>query len=191
MNKSDQIGALTAALSKLQGEIQNTAKDKQGYGYRYTTLDAILDMVRPLLHKYELAIVQATTNNELNPSVVGVEGVLLHSSNEWLSSTLYMPVEPKKGLSLAQCSGVVISYIRRYQIAALLGIAQTDSDASPKSPTVDPVWVEAMAKLLVLVQERKLEDKISAWCSHFKVQSIDDLTESQIKQLILRIEESN
>lgn len=188
MNKSETIGALTSALSKLQGEIQNTHKDKQGYGYRYTTLDAILDMVRPLLTKYELAIVQATTNDAANPAVVGVEGVLLHSSGEWISSTLYMPVEPKKGLSLAQCSGVVISYIRRYQIAALLGIAQTDNDAATeKTPTKVS---ELYRQLLELINEKGLEHKVSAWQSHFNVSALALLNELQLKQLINKIEES-
>lgn len=187
MNKSETIGALSLALSKLQGEIQNTAKDKAGYGYRYTTLDAILEMARPLLNKYELAITQLTVNDACNPSVVGVEGVLVHASGEWLSSTIYMPVEPKKGLSLAQCSGVIISYIRRYQIAALLGIAQTDNDAS-KEP--EPSVIAIDSRLLKLIAERNLEDKIPAWCKHFGVDAMHLLNDAQVKQLVNKIEET-
>lgn len=189
MNKSETIGNLSLALSKLQGEVQNTAKDRQGYGYRYTTLDAILEMARPLLNKYELAITQLTVNDAVNPSVVGVEGVLCHSSGEWLSSTVYMPVEPKKGLSLAQCSGVVISYIRRYQIAALLGIAQTDNDAAvEKPPAVVPQIHLELKKLIV---EKQLESKVDEWCKFYKINDLSELDEERMKSLIKRIEETN
>ena len=184
MNKSETIGNLAAALSRLQGEIQNTTKDKQGYGYRYSTLDAILEMARPLLNKYELAITQLTINDASNPAVVGVEGVLLHSSNEWLSSTVYMPVEPKKGLNLAQCSGVIISYIRRYQIAALLGIAQTDTDAAiEKAPELHL----ALKKLII---DKGLEDKVAGWCNFYKIDDLSALSNEQMKNLIKRIEET-
>ncbi len=186
VNKSESIGNLAAALSKLQGEIQNTAKDKQGYGYRYSTLDAILDMARPLLSKYELAITQLTINDASNPSVVGVEGVLLHSSNEWLSSTVYMPVEAKKGLSLAQCSGVIISYIRRYQIAALLGIAQTDTDAAIEKVVVPELHL-TLKKLII---DKQLESKVEEWCKFYKINDLSELDETRMKGLIKRIEET-
>lgn len=191
MNKSESIGNLAAALSKLQGEIQNTTKDRQGYGYRYTTLDAILEMARPLLHKYELAITQLTVNDASNPSVVGIEGVLCHSSNEWLSSTVYMPVEPKKGLSLAQCSGVVISYIRRYQIAALLGIAQTDNDAAIEKVIEKAVIPDLHLALKMLIVEKQLEDKVAGWCKFYKIDDLSELKDEQMKSLIKRIEETS
>lgn len=191
MNKSESIGNLAAALSKLQGEIQNTTKDRQGYGYRYTTLDAILEMARPLLHKYELAITQLTVNDASNPSVVGIEGVLCHSSNEWLSSTVYMPVEPKKGLSLAQCSGVVISYIRRYQIAALLGIAQTDNDAAIEKVIEKAVIPDLHLALKMLIVDKELEDKVAGWCKFYKIDDLSELKDEQMKSLIKRIEETS
>lgn len=193
MNKSETIGALAAALSKLQGEVQNLHKDTQGYGYKYVELSSVLDAVRPLLLKYELAVSQLTVNDPSNPSVVGVESILMHSSGEWICSAMYMPVEPKKILSLAQCSGVVISYIRRYQLAAILGVAQTDNDASIKEPESRSEYVVAplMCKLRNLIEDGELEDKLPVWCEYFKVKELDDLTESQIKKLITRIEETN
>lgn len=192
MNKSDSIAALSAALSKLQGEVQTLHKDTEGYGYKYVELSSVLDAVRPLLAKYELAVSQLTVNDPLNPTVVGVEGVLMHSSGEWISSTLYMPVEPKKPLSLAQCSGVVISYIRRYQLAAMLSIAQTDTDAAIEKETAKPIPVSNhYITLIELIAEKKLEDKIDAWRTFYKVDKLSDLYEGQMLKLIEKIKEAN
>ena len=195
MNKSETVGALAAALSKLQGEIQDVHKDKAGYGYKYAELSSVLDIARPLCAKYGLAISQLCESSFAEGSatqlLVGVESTLLHSSGEWLSSTLHMPVTAGKGMSLAQAAGSVITYARRYALAALLGIAQTDNDASIKESTVDPIWAQALDKLLDLVHEKKLGDKIHLWCDHFNVKKLSDLSVEQINKLIERIKESN
>ena len=191
MNKSETIGALSLAVSKLLGEVQNTVKDTQGFGYKYTKLDKVLDMVRPLLEKHELSLMQLVVNDASNPAVVGVEGLLSHSSGEWVSSTVYMPVEPKKNLSLAQSSGVVISYIRRYQIAALLGIAQKDTDAAISKTAEKPVVPEIHLTLKKLIIEKQLENKIDEWCKFYKISDLSELRDEQMKNLIKRIEEAN
>ena len=52
-----------------------------------------------------------------------------------MRSELSMPVELKKGLSMAQCMGMVITYARRYSLAAMLGMSAEDSDASVAEST--------------------------------------------------------
>lgn len=197
MNKSETIGALSAALSKLQGEIQNLHKDTQGYGYKYVELSSVLDVTRPLCAKYELSIVQLCCNTieeyTVKPEVVGIETVLMHSSGEWISSAFFMPVQAGKGMSLAQAAGSVTTYCRRYALAAMLGIAQTDNDASVKEETLalDDTRIQLLKKLHFLISERRLEDKAIAWCEHFKVKYLDELSNEKVKQLITRIQESN
>lgn len=186
MNKSETIGALAAALSKLQGEIQNLHKDKAGYGYKYTELASVLDVTRPLCAKYELAVTQLCTN--LNEAV-GVETVLTHSSGEWISSTLYMSVAAGKGMSLAQAAGSVITYARRYSLAAMLGIAQTDNDANIKEEVATPLSLHR--ELVKCIEDRDLQTKVSGWCQHFNVRALCDLSSVQMKQLITKIEENN
>ncbi len=199
MNKSETVGKLAAALSKLQGEIQNLHKDKQGYGYKYAELSSVLDVTRPLCAKYELAVAQLCANTldeyTIEPNTVGVQTMLMHSSGEWIMSNFFMPVTAGKGMSPAQAAGSVITYARRYALAAILGIAQTDNDASIKEIEVekpkDGVDSGNYTRLLKLITEKKLEDKIDTWCKHFNVPLLIKLTDEQLKQLTTRIEESN
>ncbi len=128
MNKSENLGALSLALSKLQGEVCDVYKGKTGFNYKYAELSSVLDVTRPLCAKYELAVTQLCGTDIAGG--VTIETVLLHSSGEWLSSVLTLPVSVGKGMSQAQAIGSCISYGRRYALAALLGIAQTDNDAS-------------------------------------------------------------
>ena len=207
MNKSENIGALALALSKLQGEAQNLHKDKQGYGYKYAELSSVLDEVRPLLAKFELAVTQLCGTDNAN---VTIETVLLHSSGEWLSSTLALPVHVGKGMTQAQAIGSCISYGRRYALAALVGIAQTDNDAAIKhedetstiavltnkqEQLVQSLSTQlethdvVLAKLRMLVETKGLTENVSGWLAHFKVDDLSKLSVPDLKKLIKKVEE--
>ena len=123
---TEEIGNLATALSALQGELTDAHKGSKGYGYNYADLATVLDIARPLLTKHGLAVSQLPGNADDN---VSVKTVLMHKSGQFIESTISMPVEVGKGMSKAQAIGSVITYCRRYSLAAVLGIAQTDDDA--------------------------------------------------------------
>lgn len=127
---STTIGLLATSLSKFQGEITNTVKSKNGYNYSYADLASVLDSVRPVLSENKLSVSQFPGTFGEH---VSVETILMHESGEWIAKTLKMPVERGKGMSAAQAYGCVISYARRYALASILGIAQSDNDASIES----------------------------------------------------------
>lgn len=133
MNKSDSIGKLATALSLLQGEIKDAHKDKKGYGYNYADLSQVLEITRPLLTKHGLAVTQLCGHSD---NKVTVETVLMHTSDQWVSSTIEMSVEPMKGMTKAQAVGCIITYARRYALAAIVGITQTDTDAHAENAEV-------------------------------------------------------
>ena len=193
MNKSETIGKLAEALAKVQGEIENVHKDKKGYGYMYADLASILEITRPICSKYELCVTQLC---ESKKDRVIVETVLMHSSGEYISGRLAMPIGGVKG-SAAQATGSVISYARRYALAAMIGIAQTDNDAAAKeketvhAPINPDMVLTPLGVLIRLIEEKGLQDRVAAWCEYFKVTDIAQLTDHDINKLIIKIEENN
>jgi hypothetical protein len=127
MEMSENMTELGVALSKFQGEVNNVSKDKSGYGYKYADLAQILDVVRPLLSKHGLSVIQMPGKSE---SGVTVSTMILHSSGQWIKSETQLPMETAAKMSAAQAAGSVITYARRYALAAALGIAQEDDDAA-------------------------------------------------------------
>ena len=127
MNKSDSIAALATALSAAQGQIQDATKTKAGYNYKYADLSQILQIIRPIFSKNGLAITQFPSKGGES---VSVETVLMHKSGEWLSQDYEMPVQVSTKMSQAQCVGSVLTYARRYALAAVAGITQEDNDAA-------------------------------------------------------------
>ena len=127
MNKSESINELAAALCKVQSCIEDATKSTSAYNYKYADLSQILRLVRPVFAENGLSITQFPCDGG---SSVSVESMLMHSSGQWLSQKFSMDVEASKGMSKAQSAGVVISYMRRYALAAIAGITQEDNDAA-------------------------------------------------------------
>ena len=128
MNRSDSIAGLAEAMSKFQGEVTNAFKSSSGHGYNYADLGSILDSVRPILSANGLSVVQMPSPAEAGH--VGVVTCLQHKTGEWIECDYSMPIPDNKRNSAAQNVGSAITYARRYALAAALGVAQTDDDAS-------------------------------------------------------------
>lgn len=119
---STNIGKLFAALAKAQVEIKGAAKDATNphYKSKYADLASVVDAARPLA-KHGIATVQVpfSENGE-----IGVTTILGHDSGEWISGRLSV-----KPLKLdPQGAGSVLTYLRRYSLAAMAGIAPEDDD---------------------------------------------------------------
>lgn len=126
MNKSEDIKDLATSLAKFQSEVTNPPNSKTvlagKFNYKYAPLDEILSLVRPILSKYELSIVQVPV---MDGGMVGVTTTLLHSSGQWIETD---PILLKLDKATAQGAGSAITYARRYAISSILGISSEDDD---------------------------------------------------------------
>ena len=128
---SEEIGELAGALAKAQGAMSNGAKDKAGYGYKYMELGSLIDIARPALSKNELAVVQSHEFIVGTKPTVVTHTTLIHSSGQWMKSSLELPIHIMKQLTAAQMIGVNCTYGRRYALQSLCLIAsEEDSDAT-------------------------------------------------------------
>jgi len=122
---SEDISNISKALVKAIGQMSNGAKNKEGYNYKYLTLDSLVDLVRPILAKNGLAIMQT---HQLIGTNVATHTTVLHESGEWFKSTLEIPLSSSKSLSAPQQIGICCTYARRYVIQALFMIAAEDDN---------------------------------------------------------------
>lgn len=122
--KSEQINELAAALAKAQSEMHGARKDTQNPFFKknYADLQAIWEACREALTKNGLSVAQVV---DTIASMQVLVTFLLHSSGQWISSAY--PLRPVK--DDPQGMGSAISYARRYSLAAMVGVYQTDDDA--------------------------------------------------------------
>lgn len=122
------------AFVKAQGEFTEVYKNTKGHGYKYATLDGIINMLRPILTKNGLALMQKEfTCNIDGKKHIGMITQLLHDSGEVLESEpLHCPLDSgAMRMSTYQMLGVGITYLRRYQLSTFMGIAsEEDTDGA-------------------------------------------------------------
>lgn len=123
MKSSESLSNIATALSKAQGEAKDIVKGKQGYGYKYATLESILSMLRPILSSNGLSVIQSNGNEG---NLITVTTRLMHSSGEWLEDSGGVEFQLLKGMNNAQSVGSAISYLRRYQISAFMNITSDE-----------------------------------------------------------------
>lgn len=129
MEKEEEkkFGLIASALVAAQSEFPSIPKNAQGYGYKYATLDDILTIVKPILHKNGLAITQLLEQD-------GIRTMLLHDSGQYIESWAQLPpLSQGKNMNAAQAAGAAITYMRRYGISALLNLSvDEDTDGTVK-----------------------------------------------------------
>lgn len=104
---------------EVTGETQSGTKYK--YKFKYATLDAIIDHVRKPLTDNGLWFVQTIEGGDGGSKLVTT---LLHSSGQSIRSETPLLAE-KKG---NQGFGSALTYMRRYALTAMLGIAADEDD---------------------------------------------------------------
>lgn len=125
IEQSAEISALAEALSKAQGKITGALKDSANpfFKSKYADLASVWDACRDQLAANGLSVVQINGNDA---DRITVTTMLMHSSGQWVRGVC----SAKPAKDDAQATGSVITYLRRYGLAAITGVAQVDDDAN-------------------------------------------------------------
>lgn len=150
--------ALFKALAEFQQEVPVILKDTSGHNYKYADLPAIDEVIKPLLKKHGLGIMQPLTTLANNDPAI--KTIIYHvESGETFEDTTPLPkttlekvkvkktdktgavVESEKfvvcgfeQMSEPQAQGSIITYFRRYALSSMLGlITDKDTDGTGKA----------------------------------------------------------
>lgn len=130
-----QVLAFLKSFVALQAEMPNVITDAKGtiksdkgsYSYKYASLAAHLETLRPLLAKHGFAVLQqAKASGEGGSVTVSIVAHLMHNQGGFASDELSysVPAGNIKGI------GSAITHLRRYALMPLLGVATEDDDGS-------------------------------------------------------------
>ena len=126
---------LFKALADFQQEVPTIHKGTSGYGYSYADLPAIFEVINPLLKKHGLGFTQTVNGQQLCTTVFHVK------SGDVLEGCADIPQNVQlKGMNDFQVLGSAITYMRRYQLSAMLGlVTDKDTDAGGQQVQTAPV----------------------------------------------------
>jgi hypothetical protein len=129
MTQSESIANLAKALSIVQGKLTYAVKDSANpfFKSKYADLESVWDACRNLLAENGLCVMQFP--GEFIDGCMSLTTILAHSSGEWIKQTMEVPVTKPD----AQAVGSAITYMRRYALAAVVGVVQADDDGNAAS----------------------------------------------------------
>ena len=174
MNKSETTKELALALSKAQAEMPPAELNAVNpfLKNKYADLGSIIKTSKPIIAKHGLSISQFPTSNG---DKIGVTTILMHSSGEWIESTMMLPVGEEKGKSSAQVAGSIISYLRRYALSSVLGMyADEDIDGNGQKPV----------KQTKSKPKDKPQPNGKSWASEFVAALVDEGIAEHPKQAV-------
>lgn len=120
---SPTVGKLAEALAKAQAEIKGATKDSDNpfFKSKYADLESVWEACRTALTNHGIAVIQGP---HASGQTLFVTTMLLHSSGEWARSTLSTTLKDQS----PQVVGSATTYLRRYGLSAMAGVAPKDDD---------------------------------------------------------------
>lgn len=129
---TDKMAALYAALARAQGKFQPITKNREvqirlkaggSFKFRYADIEEINAKTRPALAEEGLALIQPP---QCDPATgaTWIETLLTHKDGGVIRSRL--DIKPLGTYGDPKEFGAAISYLRRYSVVAMLGVAADD-----------------------------------------------------------------
>lgn len=134
VSQSPELDQLATALALAQGSMQGAVKDRTNPAFKssYADLASTWDACRVALSSNGLAVSQHP--GRLEDGSVTVTTMLLHRSGQHISSVCSALPRDASPASV----GSVVTYLRRYGLAAAVGVSPEDDDGQAASQPAAP-----------------------------------------------------
>jgi hypothetical protein len=157
---------LTKSLIKVQSELKAPKGQRNKFGnYNYRSAEDILEAVKPLLAKNNLAMQVSDTVQEVAGIPYVESMVIVSDGTDQLVVTAQAGIDPnRKGMDIAQCFGASSSYARKYALNGMFLIDDTkDPDATNdhgkgSSPAPAPASKPKLTKEIMTKMEKAIAD---------------------------------
>lgn len=153
---SENLNEIFTALSKAQSIMGGAFKDSNNpfYNSKYADLSAVWNACREPLSRNGLTVLQTTQFND--QGVLCLVTILGHSSGQWIKSELPIKVSEnateinKYGkevkVNALQKLGSCLTYLRRYSLSAVTGVAPDEDDDGNRMNGEDITLKKEVAK---------------------------------------------
>jgi hypothetical protein len=140
MKTSETLGKFAEAMAKVQAELKPAQKNATNpfLKNKYADLGAIIEACQELAGRNGLATVQMPFTVQ---GGMGITTRIIHTSGEWVEGEVTFELTEERGISNAQAAGKLLTYARRYALAAAFGVvADDDADGhvEAKQPAKQP-----------------------------------------------------
>lgn len=193
MIKSESITNLIPALVSAKQKFGTINKNKTAFGYKYATIDEILDKIEGHLLEVGLTVIHDRDIDKME-----LTSYVYHVSGEYIATKIKLDVELSNKMNYMQNLGSASTYAIRYNLIALFNLcAEEDDDGvasnKPKQPqevkkpkeAPSPTPLEQeIQQIIPFIAKFGLKDQVNKLCG-LVVKNWTEENVNQIKQLIL------
>lgn len=168
-----------AAVAAAKAEIPPIARNKEGHNAkRYVDFSAIAKVVDPIITKHGLSYRFTTEQTDR----INVTCILSHRAGHSEKTTLSGPADATGNKNAIQAIGSTLTYLQRYSLVQMLGLAASDDDDGKKAGDDGPVSDEQADQIRTLLTETKTE--IARFLKWASAESVSDIPAAKFADAI-------
>jgi hypothetical protein len=177
--KSQARKAFDEAVAEAKAEIPPIIKKREGHNSKkYADFAAIAKVVDPIIAKHGLSYRFRTTQDER----INVTCVLSHRLGHAEETTLAGPADQTGNKNAIQAIGSTLTYLQRYSLVQMLGLAASEDDDGRGASNNDPVNDQQAGEIRKLITETKSDlDRFLKWVG---AESVSDIPASRFNDCV-------
>lgn len=180
--------AFTEAMSKFRSEAIDVVKDKRvEFGntkYSHATLAGIVNQIAPKLSEHGLSH-RWETKQEGN--AITVTCIVTHKLGHSISNSLTAPPDNSGSKNSIQAIGSAVTYLQRYTLLAITGLAAKDADDDGRSaqPAVAKITESQAADLGALIEE--VNANRTNFLKFYNIKKLDELAAKDLPSAVAEL----
>ena len=186
--KNEAKKAFHVAMAKFKldpPKIERTKKVDYGQThYRHADLAKIASLIGEALSKNDLSAAWRTEKED--GKSITVTCVITHVLGHSESTSLTAPHDTSGSKNAIQAMGSTISYLQRYTILSLTGLAAGDMDDDGGGGEEEPITKDQLVAITALIASTKSD--IALFCTSFNIDTLEDLPASDCPRAMALLE---
>lgn len=173
--------AFDVAIAEAKAKIKPVVRNRAGHNSKkYADFAAIASSVDPILASHGLSYrFRSETREGIN-----VTCILSHKGGHYEETTLTGPPDKTGNKNEIQAIGSTLTYLQRYSLVQMLGLAAADDDNGSAGGTEKITEQQAMALVDLLEASGKSREKFLKWA---RVDRVEDIPASHYQSCIVAI----
>ena len=180
--------AYNEAMTAFKANAPKISRDKSAnYGagkaaYTYASLANVAEKISIELSKYGLSASWKTSQN----GQVSVTCRIAHVKGHYEETTLSAPADTTGSKNAIQAIGSTISYLERYTILALTGLATFEMDDDGEAAVTEFISKEELGKILDMIADKEVN--VDKFLEYLKVESLEKVPKAKYQQALKALE---
>jgi len=182
---SEARKSFVEAMTEFRAECPVITKNRDAHNSRYATLAHTLSLVQGLLSKYGLSHTWKTEQGE--SGLIAVTCCVTHRQGHQECTSMSAQADTSGSKNSIQAIGSTVSYLERYTLFAILGLASTDQDDDGAAGDQGAITDEQAANLQALFDE--VGGDLPKFLQPYNCDSIETMPAKFFKRAVKRLED--